>query len=81
MTLFLSVYDDYLFASTILAILTLTSYSKYNGIVTNIRVIKSGGVIIAAISMMMIKACFLYFANSCEDMNPNFAKKNIMTGN
>ena len=80
-TLFIYFFGNYLFASTILAILTLTSYSKYNGIVTKTRVIKSGGVIIAATSIMTIKACFLYLANSCEDMNPNFAKKNIITGN
>ena len=54
--------DCYLLVPTILTILTLTSYSKYNGIVTNIRVIKSGGVIIAATSIITINACFLYFA-------------------
>ena len=80
-TLFIFFFGNYQFASTILAILTLTSYSKYNGIVTKTRVIKSGGVIIAATCIMTIKACFLYLANSCEDMNPNFAKKNIITGN
>lgn len=56
--------DSYLLVLTILAILTLTSYSRYNGIVTKIRVIKSGGVIIAATSIMTIKACFLYLAKS-----------------
>ena len=63
-TLFIYFWGNYLFASTILAILTLTSYSKYNGIVTKTRVIRSGGVIIAATSIMIINACFLYFANS-----------------
>ena len=43
--------------------MTLISYNKYNGIVTKIRVIKSGGVIIAATIIMIINACFLYFAN------------------
>ena len=80
-TLFYQFPDSYLLASTILAILTLTSYSKYNGIVTKTRVIKSGGVIIAATSIMTIKACFLYFAKSREEMNSNLAKKNIITGN
>lgn len=32
--------------------------------VTRTKVIRSGGVIIAAISIMIINACLLYFANS-----------------
>ena len=32
--------------------------------VTSTKVIRSGGVIIAATSIMIIIACFLYFANS-----------------
>lgn len=50
--------------STNLTILTLTSYNKYNGMVTSTKVIKSGGVIIAATSIMIINACLLYFANN-----------------
>ena len=44
-------YNGYLPESTDLAILTLTSYSRYNGIVTKTRVCKPGGVIIAATSI------------------------------
>ena len=44
-------YNGYLPESTDLAILTLTSYSRYNGIVTKTRVFKPGGVIIAATSI------------------------------
>ena len=61
-------------------ILTLISYSIYNGIVTNIRVIKSGGVIIAATAIIVKNACFLYFANMLYDTNPIFVKTDIITG-
>ena len=44
-------YNGYLPESTDLAILKLTSYSRYNGIVTKTRVFKPGGVIIAATSI------------------------------
>lgn len=39
----------------------LISYNKYKGLVTRMRVIKSGGVIMAATSIMMRNECFRYF--------------------
>ena len=36
----------------------LTSYNKYSGMVTKTNVIRSGGVMMAATTMMMTKACF-----------------------
>ena len=46
------------YLSTHLATRILTSYSKYNGMVTKMRVIKSGGVITAATSIIMRNECF-----------------------
>ena len=47
-----------IYLSTHLATRILTSYSKYNGMVTKTRVIKSGGVITAATSIIMRNECF-----------------------
>ena len=50
----------------------LASYNKYNGTVTKIRVIKSGGVITAATSIIMRNECFRYFDSISEEMIPSF---------
>ncbi len=49
--------------------------------VTSISVIKSGGVMIAATSIMMIKECFLYLDNRSDVTKPNLPRKNAITGN
>ena len=70
-----------IYLSTHLATRILTSYSKYNGMVTRIRVIKSGGVITAATSIMMRNECFRYFNSISEDTNPSFVNAKAITGN
>ena len=49
--------------------------------VTKIRVIKSGGVITAATSIMMRNECFRYFDSISEDTNPSFVNAKAITGN
>lgn len=63
-----------------LVTLTLISYNRYNGIATNTSVITSGGVIIAATSIIIKKACLRYFAKTGYEMNPIFAILHMMTG-
>ena len=58
----------------------LISYNRYKGMVTKIRVIKSGGVMMAATSMMIRKECLRYFERMSEEMNPSFANAKAMTG-
>lgn len=71
----------YPYLSTHLATRMLTSYSKYNGMVTKMRVIKSGGVITAATSIMMRNECFRYFDSISEETNPSFVNAKAITGN
>ena len=52
----------------------LISYRRYNGIVTKMRVIKSGGVMMAATSIIMRKECFRYFESISDVMIPSFVK-------
>ena len=59
----------------------LSSNSKYNGMETNTRVIKSGGVIIAPTNIIIINACFQYFDSTSEDTTPIFANAKAITGN
>ena len=49
--------------------------------VTRIRVIKSGGVMMAATSMMTMSACFRYLESIHEETTPNFPRKKATTGN
>ena len=58
----------------------LLSYRRYNGIVTKMRVIKSGGVIMAATSIMMRNECFRYLESISDVMMPSFDNANAMTG-
>ena len=48
---------------------------------TNINVNKSGGVIVAAITIKTMTACFLYVIRKLEEINSNLAKMNATTGN
>ena len=58
-----------------------SSYSKYIGTVTNIKVNKSGGVIMAAVTITPIKACLLYRTIKVEVINSSLANINATTGN
>ena len=49
--------------------------------VTNTKVNKSGGVIIAATSIIIINACFLYFAKCQYERKPIFVNTKIIIGN
>ena len=49
--------------------------------VTKMRVIKSGGVITAATSIMMRNECLRYFDSISEDTNPSFVNAKAITGN
>ena len=49
--------------------------------VTNINVIRSGGVIIAATNMIMTNECLRYLANVLEVTIPILPRKNAITGN
>ena len=49
--------------------------------VTSINVIKSGGVIIAATSMMTTKECLRYWASIADVMTPILPRKKAITGN
>ena len=48
--------------------------------VTRMRVIKSGGVMIAATSIMMRNECLRYFESISDVMMPSFDKAKAMTG-
>lgn len=49
----------------------LISYRRYKGIVTKMRVIKSGGVMMAATSMIMRNECLRYFESISDVMIPS----------
>ena len=49
----------------------LISYRRYRGIVTKMRVIKSGDVMMAATSIMMRNECFRYFESISDVMIPS----------
>ena len=59
----------------------LISYRRYKGIVTNINVIKSGGVIIAATNIMTMNECLRYWASISEVTMPSLPRKKAMMGN
>ena len=52
---------QYSHLSTHRVTLMLISYRRYRGIVTRMRVIRSGGVMMAATSIMIRNECFRYF--------------------
>ena len=58
----------------------LISYRRYRGIVTKMRVIKSGGVMMAATSIMMRNECLRYLESISDVMMPSFDKAKAMTG-
>ena len=58
----------------------LISYRRYNGIVTKMRVIRSGGEMIAATSIMMRNECLRYLESISEVMMPSLDKAKAMTG-
>ena len=66
--------------STLLATLMLNSYNRYNGIVTKISVIRSGGVIIAATTIMMRNAYLRYLESISDVIKPIFANTKAKTG-
>ena len=58
----------------------LISYNRYKGMVTRMRVIKSGGVMMAATSMIMRNECLRYLESISDVMIPSFDKAKAMTG-
>ena len=58
----------------------LISYRIYKGIVTKMSVIRSGGVMMAATSIMMRNECLRYFESISDVMMPSFDKAKAMTG-
>lgn len=59
----------------------LTSNIKYNGMTTIIRVTISGGVMIAAMSIIRMRACLRYFDIIEAFKIPILARINVITGN
>ena len=58
----------------------LISYNRYKGMVTRMRVIKSGGVMMAATSMIMRNECLRYLESISDVMIPSLDKAKAMTG-
>ena len=58
----------------------LISYNRYKGMVPRMRVIKSGGVMMAATSMIMRNECLRYFESISDVMIPSLDKAKAMTG-
>ena len=58
----------------------LISYRRYKGIVTKMRVIKSGGVMMAATSMIMRNECLRYLESISDVMIPSFDNAKAMSG-
>ena len=58
----------------------LISYNRYRGMVTRMRVIKSGGVMMAATSMIMRNECLRYLESISDVMIPSLDKAKAMTG-
>ena len=58
----------------------LISYRIYKGIVTKMSVIRSGGVMMAATSIMMRNECLRYFESISDVMMPSFDKAKAITG-
>ena len=49
----------------------LISYNRYRGMVTRMSVIRSGGVMMAATSIMMRNECLRYFESISDVMIPS----------
>ena len=58
----------------------LISYNRYKGMVTRMRVIKSGGVMMAATSMIMRNECLRYLESISDVMIPSFDNAKAMSG-
>ena len=58
----------------------LISYRRYKGIVTKMRVIRSGGVMMAATSMIMRNECLRYLESISDVMIPSFDDAKAMSG-
>ena len=58
----------------------LISYNRYRGMVTRMSVIRSGGVMMAATSIMMRNECLRYFESISDVMIPSLDKAKAMTG-
>ena len=58
----------------------LISYNRYKGMVTRMRVIKSGDVMMAATSMIMRNECLRYLESIFDVMIPSFDIAKAMSG-
>ena len=60
--------EEEIHLSTHLVTLMLISYNRYRGMVTRMSVIRSGGVMMAATSIMMRNECLRYLDSICDVM-------------
>ena len=58
----------------------LISYNRYRGMVTRMSVIRSGGVMMAATSMIMRNECLRYLESISDVMIPSFDNAKAMSG-